>query len=215
MIAVATVDAWTTAQITLDDGLGAQSWSPLADQNDAKTAADAFTQWVDFTFGDSTSWEWARHTDGSARLTFALPNGYTMTTNAAAQSILGADASGGPGMTSTDWTSPAGSIAPSTPEASPYVDHYMRTVRGAGMAAASGVARAQIGGTAPYAPRVRWAAYAVDTERLRAVLADAASPRQANIYGGTVIGWFLASLGRVDVRKRGPGLWRVTAEVRA
>jgi hypothetical protein len=115
MIAAFTADAWSTAQITLDDGGGAQVFTVPAGVANAYDAAEEFRDWVDGTFGDLSAWTWARDTTtGAAVITFSLPLGYTMSTNAAAQIILGADAAGGPGMTSTDWTAPAGTIAPMT-----------------------------------------------------------------------------------------------------
>ena len=211
MIAVLTNDAWTTATITLDDGGGAQVFT--VSLTDARSVADEFVAWVNLTFTDTASWLWSRHSaSGGALIAFLLPKGYIMTTNAAAQSILGAAAAGGPWITSTVWTSPAGSIVPPTPSVSAYVDNMLAADTARGTAAGSGVARVAVGGFAAYRPRVRWPAYAVDMERARAVQVDATSPRQAYIYGGAY-GWFLASLGTVALSRSGLKLWRVTAEV--
>ena len=213
MIAIRTTDAWTTATITLDDGGGAQVFSTIADN--AYDAAEEFVQWVDGTFGDTSSWSWSRDPlSGGALIAFLLPIGYTMTTNAAAQSILGAAAAGGPGMTATLWTAPAGSIAPPTTAFSAYLDNAFAAATTRGTASGAGVARVAIGGMTAFNMGVRWPAYAIDMERIRAVQVDAVSPREAYIYGGAY-GWILASLGVITLARSGLKLWRATVEVRA
>tara|TARA_R100000951_G_scaffold114403_1_gene118633 strand:- start:272 stop:925 length:654 start_codon:yes stop_codon:yes gene_type:complete len=216
MIAAFTADAWSTAEITLDDGGGAQVFTVPAGVANAYNAAEEFRDWVDGTFGDTAAWTWARDTTtGAAVITFSLPLGYTMSTNAAAQSILGADAAGGPGMTSTDWTAPAGTIAPMTVGAGAIVDQRVRVFASRGRAAAVGVARHGVGALAAYRTRVRWPVAAVDMERARAVQAGMSSPRKAHIYGGAAYGWlFDLSVGTVTLAKSGIGLWRAVAEVR-
>ena len=211
MIAIATTDAWETASITLDDGSGPQVFFPMS--TNARDVADEFRDWVDDTFDDAALWLWARDpSSGGALVVFSLPLGYTMTTNAAAQSILGAAAAGGPGMTATVWTAPAGSIVPPTPIAGAYVDNRFAAETTRGAASGVGVARASVPGMAATSMRVRWPAYAVDMERVRAAQQNASSPRQAHIYD-SAYGWMLVSLGPVRVVRSGLKLWRVSAEV--
>ena len=218
MICVSTIDDWTSAVVSLDEGLGGgpQAWSPSASVSDAYSAAEEFVAFVGSTFGDSASWTWARDDNtGGAVITISLPLGYSTTSNAAAQAILGSPAVEPPFVSSTNWISPAGTIAPSAIEASAYVDQDIRKLQAQGAAASLGVARVGIGGLASRAPRVQWPAYPVDMERLRAVQADAASPRTANIYDASTAQWLLdASLGPISLRRSGHALWRATAEVR-
>jgi hypothetical protein len=216
MITARTTDAWSTATITLDDGGGPQVFTVPSATADAYTAAEDFRNWVDGNFPDTASWLWSRDTTtGGALIAFVLPLGYTMTTNAAAQSILGAAASGGPGMTSTIWTSPAGTIAPMTVTASAIVDQRIKVLAARGLAASVGVTRVGVGGLTSYRTRVRWPMASVDMERLRAVQADMSSPRKANIYGGAAYGWLTdVSVGPVPIAKSGVTLWRAVAEVR-
>ena len=217
MIAAHTSDAWSTIVITLDDGGGAQAYTPGPSVSDAFAAANDFVDWVDGTFGSGTpaSWLWSRDiTTGGAIIAIVLGGGYTMTANAAAQSILGSAASGGPGLTATAWTSPAGTIAPPTPSASAIVDQRIKIMASTGMAAAAGVTRVGVGGLAAYSTRVRWPAYAVDMERLRAVQASMSSPRLITIYSSSY-GWLQdLSAGPIVLAKAGKGLWRAVAEVR-
>lgn len=209
MIAVATTDDWGAPEITLDDGGGPQTW--IGSGPDAAAAAVDFASWLSGAFGGSGVWTVSAATLGGLDAAFDVGASVTGSSNAAAQTMLGTAATIG-ATTTIAWVNIAGTIGASMVGAAPVSDRNHARTLGRGVAGGAGVARDV--SARSFAPRVQWAASTVQATRVGDVLAGAASPRTASIYTESA-GWFTdASLGKIALTPRGPGLWLCEAEVR-
>lgn len=213
MIAVSTTDAWTSAQITVDDGGGAQNWSPSAGEDNAYLALESFRSWMDSTFTVTSSWTWGRDaTAGTLSVMFTFGASVDFTANSTAQSIFGVSASES-GVTEAEMDNIAGTLAPDNPGVYVYADNYHQSVADAAAGAGVGAVRNAAPGAQPYRPRIAWPGNTVDCERLRLVLASASNPRAANLYAVDT-GWISVAFGRVT-RSGRRGRYRFAAEVLA
>ena len=212
MLALRTSADWTAAQLTVDEGGGAQTYTFAAGENSAYDAMVAVVAWATTTFAGTYSWSYA--TDSTTRgtlLTFASTNAHTLVANAAAQTLLGFSASYGSATSHVAAAAAAGTWHPALALS---IGNWQRSL-GDGMASGVEATRPGVPGLAATQPVLQHPASKLEASRLVSASSVAANPRkgwlyQSHIDGGT---WRLCSVGQVDI---GPGatLFPVSIELR-
>lgn len=207
MLALMTGDAWASVSIDVDNGGGAQTYTPQAPYFDAYSGAVDLLSWLEATFPGLWSWTWARDaTTAGATITFSASSGtYTVTANAAAQTVMGLAAAAS-GVTSFAgvW---AGTQVPAPGYWSVmgwYADHS-----GGGISSGVGALRSRFPGDGRTSPSVRASCKALGAARLTSILASAINPRQGYVYALGSDVWRLISVGDVSTQ-RGKMIFSVT-----
>jgi len=211
MICIRTTDDWQAATIDVDDGMGAQTWTPSAGVSDAYSAAVDLAAWIDATFADTTTTTFSRGGD-LPKIDIEPGASYTFTATAAAQSLYGMDPNG---STPIQWASPAGAVAAT--EADGTTGCRMSTAArdptkqprpSASVGAPSIDPPGQRGEVARLVMPLSATAVAV----MRTALLVAANPRTAYVYDATAATWRDVVLPAVDFRGT-PPLVVASAEV--
>jgi hypothetical protein len=209
-MALRTSDDWTAAQLSIDDGLGAQNWSPAADENSAYDAALSLKDWFDTNFAPETL-TLIYNSDGAGgvniNLTFSAS--VDITANAAAQTLTGHAA--GPVSGDTFDTTWKGTLWPTAADF--VVGRWHRYLDGTGAASGVGCVRPGLPGTSAYLPTVEAIGDDVDMARLYEELADIATPATAWLYQSHKSTWRLVSVGNVERTRVAGAQWHLAVDV--
>ena len=212
MLALDTSDDWTEIELTFDDGATpAQTWAPLAAENNARDAFDAVEAWFETRFApDTAAWTYARDAPtAGATVTLTLSDTYTVTANTAAQEILGFPASSAStvhrGIVAGTWI-PSHQIA---------LRGFARGLTASGDASGVGAIRAGVPGLAARSPTLATSGSMLDATRLVDVLSTATTTRAGWLYQDQRSAWRRLAVGVVRTRTGGGKLYRVEAEVAA
>ena len=210
LLTIATRDAWTSATLTWDDGINpAVAWSPSA-RTDAKAALDELVGLL----GGGAWWQ-ASRTSADAGMTATIYTGaaYTVTANAAAQSLLGYPATQGPSVVIVGGSWP-GTVYTEWPTTGQSLLRWFSSPDGEGE---PGIVPSSPGTTGPR-PLLQLALSAVESSRLSAMLARAISPRACAYTDDPAASsptWRALTMGRVERSQLGSSRWAATFEVRS
>lgn len=211
MLAFITGHTWTDAQITIDDGGGASTYTLVATDNNAYSAMTSLVAWATATFGPVFAWSWTPDTDtGGASVIISADGAFTLAANAAAQELMGWLAAYVSRPSHEADAAFAGSLDP---------DGKQIVVRGAygvlddeAPAAANGVTRAGVPGLSLQPIAISTILSPLETGRVQAVLSAASNPRQAWVYDEPAATWRRLSVGAVSMERVNGTLWAFTAE---
>lgn len=210
MIALATRDDWQAIVLTLDDGGGAQSWTPAGTVADAYAAALDFEAWLLLTFAVTTAASWSSSTAGGAAATFALGSGgWTLTTNAHGTALLGA--ANGAGLSAVAWSGPVAGV----------VDSLLVELHGwwssptaQGDANGGGAVLPRAPGTASRRPRVTLYLSAAQAHRWAEVALALGTLRAAWLLDEIGV-WRALTIGTTARKRMQPTVWALDVEALA
>jgi hypothetical protein len=207
MAAFSTRDDWTAAILTWDDGVNpASNWSPTSAVADVVEAATELAAWIVATLSVSATVGWYYNSTGSGSFEVEVGGTFTVTANAAAQALLGWDASIGPSDTFGGSTIGAGVVATTAIE----LRRQWRDPAGAGDGHGSGSVMGTVPGLAAQRPAVALILNPAQAARLSSILPALASPRVVQLLVDDT--WSDYVCGPMRRERLVTNVWRVSIE---
>ena len=212
MIAFATSDDWTAAQVQVTVG-GTDVYTFGADETDASTAMDALVAWANANgaFGGAVfAWSFDRQTAEEAmQLTLTCDTSMSLSFDAEAQTLLGFSASYSSTNSAAAPNSAAGTIYGQRVAERGYLIASDRDADAGG----DGATETMVAAWTPRRPTLATAGGWVLPARVHEVVKAAASPRTARVYDGT--SWRTFQVGGVTIERVGGALFRASFVARA
>lgn len=210
MIALATIDDWTTVDLQFDNGVDpALSFVPTSAVSSLVELLVELQAWLLAQFADATTFDVAAGSDGGIVATLLCSSSYTLTANAAAQSLLGFGGSTGPAATLAATSSAAGTLGSQAVE----LQRYWRDAGFEGDASASGSTCSSSAGTAARRPALALVLQAAQAHRWATLQSRIATPRASWLWRSS--SWSSVVLGASTRERVGLVWWRLRFEVRA
>lgn len=212
MIALATTDDWTAAQVQITVG-GTDVYTFGAAENDAATAMDALVSWANAngSFGGAVfAWSFDRQTAEEAmQLTLECDTSFSASFDAEAQTLLGFSSSYSSTTSAAGPNSAAGTIYGQRVGERGYLIASDRDADAGG----DGAAHTMVAAWTPRRPTLETIGGWVLPARVHQVVKAAASPRTAQVYDGS--SWRAFRLGEVTISREGSALFRASFVARA
>jgi hypothetical protein len=211
VLSILTNETWADAQVTLDDGGGAQTYTLLATDNSAYQSIASLVAFGTAQFAATFSFSWQAGANGGTDLILSATAGFTMASNTAAQALMGWPASSGSASSHTASASASGTLDPAGQKVA--VRRSYGVLEDDAPASGTGAAREGVPGLSLHPTLISSVLTAEQCARLQLAWGKAANPRQAWVYQDHTSTWRLVALGAVSLEPTGGNLWRFGADV--